>query len=110
MQKIGDFDSAVKFYQQALMQDPKYATVHNDLGILYEQKGLENKAKMEYLTTLKINPQYIKAHSNLALLYEKTGDDKKAHYNWKQRVNLGREDDPWTHKAKQRMQMLENRK
>ncbi|MBU1044113.1 MAG: tetratricopeptide repeat protein [Candidatus Omnitrophica bacterium] len=110
MQRNGDFDSAVKYYQQALMQDPKYATVHNDLGILYEQKGLEEKAKMEYLTTLKIDPQYIKAHSNLALLYEKLGDDKKAYYHWKQRVNLGREDDPWTLKAKQRMQLLENRK
>jgi len=110
MQRNGDFDSAVKYYQQALMQDPKYATVHNDLGILYEQKGLEDKAKMEYLTTLKIDPQYIKAHSNLALLYEKSGDYKKAYYHWKQRVNLGREDDPWTLKAKQRMQLLENRK
>ncbi len=110
MQRKGDFDSAVKYYQQALMQDPKYATVHNDLGILYEQKGLENKAKMEYLTTLKIDPQYIKAHSNLALLYEKLGDYKKAYYHWKQRVHLGRENDPWTLKAKKRMQMLENRK
>ena len=110
MQRKGDFDSAVKYYQQALMQDSKYATVHNDLGILYEQKGLEDKAKMEYLTTLKIDPQYIKAHSNLALLYEKSGDYKKAYYHWKQRVNLGRENDPWTLKAKQRMQMLENRK
>lgn len=110
MQRTGDFDSAVKYYQQALLQDSKYATVHNDLGILYEQKGLENRAKMEYLTTLKINPQYIKAHSNLALLYEKLGDYKKAHYHWKQRVNLGREDDPWTRKAKQRMQLLEKRK
>lgn len=110
MQRNGDFDSAVKYYQQALMQDPKYATVHNDLGILYEQKGLEDKAKMEYLTTLQIDPQYIKAHSNLALLYEKSGDYKKAYYHWKQRVNLGVEDDPWTLKAKQRMQLLENRK
>ena len=110
MQRKGDLDSAVKYYQQALMQDPGYATVHNDLGILYEQKGLEEKAKMEYLSALKIDPQYIKAHSNLALLYEKSGDYKKAYYHWKQRVNLGREDDPWTQKAKQRMEMLENRK
>jgi tetratricopeptide (TPR) repeat protein len=110
MQRKGDYDSAVRYYQEALLKDPKYATVHNDLGILYEQKGLEEKAKMEYLTTLKIDPQYIKAHSNLALLYEKSGDYKKAYYHWKQRVNLGREDDPWTLKAKQKMQALENRK
>ena len=110
MQRVGDFDSAIKYYQQALISDPKYATVHNDLGILYEQKGLNDKAKMEYLIALKINPHYIRAHSNLALLYEKSGDTNKAYYHWKQRVQLGRPDDPWTHKAKQRMELLEQQR
>lgn len=110
MQRQGDFDSAVKYYQQALISDPKYATVHNDLGILYEQKGLNDKAKMEYLEALKINPHYVRAHSNLALLYEKSGDNNKAYYHWKQRVQLGREDDPWTGKAKKRMELLEQQR
>ena len=110
MQRQGDFDSAVKYYQQALISDPKYATVHNDLGILYEQKGLDDKAKMEYLAALKINPHYIRAHSNLALLYEKSGDNNKAYYHWKQRVQLGAENDPWTEKAKQRMELLEQQR
>lgn len=110
MQRIGDFDSAAKYYQQALISDPKYATVHNDLGILYEQKGLNEKAKMEYLEALKINPHYVRAHSNLALLYEKSGDNNKAYYHWKQRVQLGRPDDPWTDKAKQRMELLEQQR
>ncbi|MCG2712143.1 MAG: tetratricopeptide repeat protein, partial [Candidatus Omnitrophica bacterium] len=110
MQRAGDFDSAVKYYQQALISDPKYATVHNDLGILYEQKGLNDKAKMEYLEALKINPHYIRAHSNLALLYEMSGDNNKAYYHWKQRVQLGRPDDPWTVKAKQRMELLEQQR
>jgi len=110
MQRKGDLDSAIKYYQQALLSDPKFATVHNDLGILYEQKGLDEKAKMEYLAALKIDPQYIKAHSNLALLYEKSGDNDKAYYHWKQRAQLGNPDDPWTQKAKQRMELLEQRK
>ncbi len=110
MQRQGDFDSAVKYYQQALISDPKYSTVHNDLGILYEQKGLNDKAKMEYLAALKINPHYVRAHSNLALLYEKSGDNNKAYYHWKQRVQLGLEDDPWTHKAKKRMELLEQQR
>ncbi|MFH1459626.1 MAG: tetratricopeptide repeat protein [Candidatus Omnitrophota bacterium] len=110
MQRLGDFDSAMKYYQQALLKDPNYAAVHNDLGILYEQKGLDEKAKMEYLNTLKLNPHYIKAHSNLALLYEKLGDNNKAYYHWKQRVVLGNENDPWTQKAKERMELLEKKK
>lgn len=110
MQRAGDYDSAVKYYKQALISDPKYATVHNDLGILYEQMGLNDKAKLEYLEALKINPQYIRAHSNLALLYEKSGDNNKAYYHWKQRVELGRPDDPWTEKARQRMELLEQQR
>ncbi len=110
MQRAGDFDSAIKYYQQALISDPKYATVHNDLGILYEQKGLDDKAKMEYLNALKINPHYIRAHSNLALLYEKSGDNNKAYYHWKQRAQLGQPDDPWTQKAKKRMELLEQQR
>jgi Tfp pilus assembly protein PilF len=110
MQRSGDLDSAIKYYQQALLSDPNFATVHNDLGILYEQKGLDEKAKMEYLAALKTDPQYIKAHSNLALLYEKSGDNDKAYYHWKQRAQLGDPNDPWTEKAKQRMELLEQRK
>ncbi|MBU4305066.1 MAG: hypothetical protein KJ893_05560 [Candidatus Omnitrophica bacterium] len=110
MQRNGDLDSAVKYYLQALMSDSQYATVHNDLGILYEQKGLDEKAKSEYLSALKINPRYAKSHSNLALLYEKLGDNNKAYYHWKQRVQLGNPDDPWTQKAKERMEALEQRK
>ncbi|MDD5747244.1 MAG: tetratricopeptide repeat protein, partial [Candidatus Omnitrophica bacterium] len=110
MQRNGDMDSAVKYYQQALMQDPNYATVHNDLGILYEQKGLDEKAKTEYMEALRIDKYYLRAHSNLALLYEKLGDYDKAHYHWKQRVQLGKSDDPWTQKARERMEALEKRK
>ncbi len=110
MHRVGRIDSALKYYQQSLMVDPKYYTVHNDLGILYEQKGLDEKAKMEYLAALKANPKYAKAHSNLALLYEKTGDFDKAYYHWKQRVVLGDSNDPWTKKAEQKLTEIEQRR
>ena len=110
LQKNGDLDGAIRYFQEALVVDSGYSTVHNDLGILYEQRGLDEKAKMSYLMALKINPRYIRAHSNLALLYEKLGDYNKAYYHWKQRVELGRPDDPWTLKAKERLKTLEQRK
>jgi len=110
LQKNGDLAGAIKYFQEALVVDPQYATVHNDLGIIYEQRGLDEKAKMSYLMALKVNPRYIRAHSNLALLYEKLDDYNKAYYHWKQRVELGRPDDPWTLKAKERLKMLEQRK
>ncbi len=110
MHRTGDLDSALKYYQQALMQESQYSSVHNDLGILYEQKGLDERAKMEYLTALKIDPRYIKAHSNLALLYEKLENFDKAYYHWKQRALLGERDDPWTQKAEEKKKEYEQRR
>lgn len=110
LQRSGDYDGAMRYYQKALMSDPKYAAVHNDLGILYEQRGLDEKAKNEYLAALKADAQYSKAHSNLALLYEKTGDLNKAYYHWKQRAQLGRPDDPWTQRAADKVKEYEQKK
>ncbi|MFH2144918.1 MAG: tetratricopeptide repeat protein [Candidatus Omnitrophota bacterium] len=110
MQKKGDLDGALKYYQKAIEVDPNYATVYNDMGILYEQKEMDEKAKMAYLNALKADPRYIRAHSNLALLYEKSGDYNKAYYHWKQRVELGKPKDPWTLKAKERLEDLEKKK
>lgn len=110
LQRSGDYDSAMRYYQQALMLDPQYAAVHNDLGILYEQRGLDDKAKNEYLAALKADAQYSKAHSNLALLYEKIGDLNKAYYHWKQRAQLGRPDDPSTQRAADKVKEYEQKK
>ncbi|RKY36987.1 MAG: hypothetical protein DRP78_02235 [Candidatus Omnitrophota bacterium] len=110
MQRQGDFTNAIKYYQKALLIDPDYITVHNDLGILYEQRGMDEKAKTEYLVVLKLDPRYVKAHSNLALLYEKLGDNNKAYYHWKQRAQLGDVNDPWTQKAKDKLKEYKGKK
>ncbi|MBU1871507.1 MAG: tetratricopeptide repeat protein, partial [Candidatus Omnitrophica bacterium] len=90
-------------YQKAITLDPNFAVVYNDLGIIYEAKGSQDKAEEVYLTGLKVNPRYATLYSNLAMLYEQRQEYSKAAEFWKKRVELGKPDDPWTMKAKQRL-------
>lgn len=101
--KSGDLDTAMAYYQKAISLDSYYATAHNDLGVLYEEKGWFERAEQEYKKTLEINPNYPNTHSNLALLYEKLGQREKAIFHWAKRSEVGRPNDPWTQRAKERL-------
>ncbi|MDP3723228.1 MAG: tetratricopeptide repeat protein [Candidatus Omnitrophota bacterium] len=105
-QQQGDFQTAIRYYEQAIQVDPAYATPYNDLGAVYETLGQPDKAKEAYRVCLKANPSYPDAYANLAALYEAQGDMMSAASYWKRRAQLGSPDDPWTQKARQRWEEL----
>jgi len=105
-QDIGDIDTAISYYQKAAELDLNYATPHNDLGILYEAKGLLDRAESEYQKALTIDRSYAKAHTNLALLYERKGELEKAAFHWMKRYRLGEPGDTWKEEARQRLEKL----
>ncbi len=102
-QRIDDLDTAMVCYQKAIELDPSYTVAYNDLGIIYEAKGTPDRAEESYLKAVKINPNYLSSYSNLALLYESKRDLLKAAEYWQKRVELGPVNDPWTEKAKTRL-------
>jgi len=63
--------------------DPRYSLAHFNLGNLYDEQGMLDKALEHYGTALKLNPQYGDAHYNVALVCEQTGDFLKATRHWK---------------------------
>ncbi|MBM3253472.1 MAG: tetratricopeptide repeat protein [Candidatus Omnitrophica bacterium] len=103
-QTQGKFDQAQECYQQAIKLDPKYPTPHNDLGIIYEERGLLEKAAEEYKKAIELDPNYAAGYSNLALLYEKQAKLSEALPYWKKRADLGNPDDPWTKRAKDKLE------
>ncbi|TRZ96448.1 tetratricopeptide repeat protein [bacterium] len=105
-QRLGNLDSAMASYQKAIESDPGYAVAYNDLGVVYEAKGLLDRAEESYLKSVQIDPDYLSAYSNLALFYENKRDLNKAAYYWNKRVELGFLGDPWTEKAKKRLEDL----
>lgn len=103
-QDIGDLDTAMKLYQKAVEVDPAYAVAYNDLGVIYEAKKMPDRAEESYLKAIKIDPYYLSTYTNLALFYEEKRGLSKAAYCWKKRAELGDFDDPWTQKARQRLE------
>ena len=103
-QRIGNLDAAMALYQKAITFDPSYAVAYNDLGIIYEAKGFLDRAEESYLRAITIDPYYLSAYTNLALFYENKRDLDKAAFYWKKRADLGSIDDPWTIKARQRLE------
>lgn len=103
-QDIGDLDTAMKLYQKAIEVDPLYAVAYNDLGVIYEAKAMLDRAEESYLKAVRIDPYYLSTYTNLALFYEGKRELSKAAYCWKKRAELGDFNDPWTQKARQRLQ------
>jgi tetratricopeptide (TPR) repeat protein len=106
VQKLGDIDKAIEYYQKAISINPYYATPHNDLGILYEEKGWFDRAETHYQKAIQIDPNYLSTYSNLALLYENRNEKDKASFYWMKRFKLGDPEDPWTQRAKERLRKL----
>jgi tetratricopeptide (TPR) repeat protein len=102
-QRIGNIDGALSFYVKATQLDPDFAAPYNDIGIIYEARGLTKQAEDSYLKCLKVDPAYLSAYTNLALLYEGQRDLDKAASYWEKRARLGSSGDPWTQKAQQRL-------
>jgi len=103
LQRVGDLDSALTFYQKAIELDKDYAVPYNDLGVISEAKGNDVAAEECYLQAIKIDPEFLSAYTNLALFYENKGDKDKAYTYWKKRAEKGAPEDLWTQKAKQRV-------
>ncbi|OGX27711.1 MAG: hypothetical protein A3D10_02770 [Omnitrophica WOR_2 bacterium RIFCSPHIGHO2_02_FULL_48_11] len=88
------------FYTKSLELASNNATAWNDIGVLFEQLGIETKAEESYLKATRVNPQYLPPYTNLAFLYHKKGNIAKAIEYFEKRVEHGGIADPWAEKAK----------
>ncbi len=77
---------------------------YNDLGVIYEAEGLIDSAEECYLKAAQVDPNYASAYTNLALFYENKRDLGQAAFYWEKRKQFGSPDDPWTRKARQRIE------
>lgn len=103
-QQLGNIREAMGYYKKAIECDPAYAVPYNDLGVLYEANGNVDLAEQNYLQAIKIDPTYLSAYSNLAMLYEGKRDLNRAAFFWQKRAYLGSPDDPWTDRARHRLE------
>jgi len=102
-QQKGNFDRAFQYYTKSLSLVPDNAVIFNDMGVLYEQLGIEAKAAEHYLKAIRVNKNYLPPYMNLAYLYQKQGDNVRASEYFQKRIELSRPHDPWAKKAKEEL-------
>jgi Flp pilus assembly protein TadD len=61
-----------------VLDDPLSASEHNDLGVIYEQKGLYDLAEKEYAKAYKKQTEWATPYFNLGNLYFKKADYRKS--------------------------------
>ena len=68
-QRLGDFENALVSYRQVLQRDDLNVEAHNNLGVLYRDKGLLEDASRHFQRAIAINPGYARARNNLGVVY-----------------------------------------
>lgn len=102
-QQRGKFNDALKYYSKAISLGLESPVVLNDIGILYEQFGLQQRAEGYYLDAIRLDENYLPSYMNIAYLYQSMGENDRAFNYFLKRYNLGDPDDPWTQKAKKEL-------
>ncbi|MDQ7056009.1 MAG: tetratricopeptide repeat protein [Persephonella sp.] len=71
-----------------VLEDPLSAEEHNDLGVVYEKKGMLSLAEREYEKAVNKKPNWDVPYFNLGNLYYKKGDYQKAIQFYKKAVKI----------------------
>jgi tetratricopeptide (TPR) repeat protein len=58
---LNEIDSAMIFYKQALVIEPRFVEAWHNLGLCYESKGDKAQALQSYSRALKLNPNFEKS-------------------------------------------------
>jgi Tfp pilus assembly protein PilF len=72
-QRAGEFDQSLVHYKAVLQRDELNVEAHNNLGLLYRDKGLTDEAVREFDRALFIAPRYVRAHNNLGVILLELG-------------------------------------
>ncbi len=103
LERKGDVEGAIEFYQKSILLDKSNIDIYNQLGVLYEKKGLPERAEAMYLKAISKNPLCLPAHNNLAYLYESQGEINKAVTHWRIRIALADSDDKWVDEVRKKL-------
>jgi len=71
---LDDIDTAMKYYDQALIVKPDDNITINNIGANLMQRGKVSEAKKYFKRAMEINPDYSNTHYALAMIAEMEGD------------------------------------
>jgi Flp pilus assembly protein TadD len=78
---MGEFDSAIEKFKQALALDPNYFDANHALGMAYYRAGKIDEAIAAGLRSLEMKPNDQLAHTSLSMYYVKKGMKPEAEHH-----------------------------
>lgn len=80
--RAGDFENALQRYRALLQRNEMNAQAHNNLGLLYQERGLLPEAARELQRAVVIEPRSASAHNNygVTLLLQGNPDEAAAQF------------------------------
>lgn len=99
----GNYDQAIKDFNQALKLKPRDPTLITYRGVVYYAKGQTDMATKDFNQALEIDPKFGRAHYQLGMIYENQEKYAQAVTEMKKAKSLGWFVDPvW-------LEILENK-
>ncbi len=83
-----DWRTAIKFYEQLIPHVPKSYRVANNLGMVYAENSMIDKAMTTYQKAVAIDPDNAVAYHNMANIYRDAGQKDLARINYEKAIAL----------------------
>jgi tetratricopeptide (TPR) repeat protein len=71
---MGEVETALAHYEQAISMDPNYSEYYNDMGNIFQRQGRFDDALAAYEKAVRLSPPYAEVHFNLGLCWARRGD------------------------------------
>ena len=86
--KRNNLADAQDLYNQILKIDPEHPHAQNNLGLLFQNTGDYQKAKVFFEKAIEIDPNYAQAHTNLGTIFKELGDYQKAKVCYEKTIKI----------------------
>jgi tetratricopeptide (TPR) repeat protein len=74
----GDYDAAIKDFNEAIRLDPKQATAFSNRGSAQNHQGKYDAAIKDLSEAIRLNPRFAAAYNNRGIAWGRSGNDKNA--------------------------------
>lgn len=86
--KNGDWRDELTLWTKTIRRSPDSHRAHCNLGIVYMENNITERAQTEFQIALGLNPQNAQVHNNLGIIYTKKGLDDNALVEYKEAIRL----------------------
>ena len=87
-QGLGQFETAIEFYEQAITINPLYYKAHYNLGGALHEMGKLKASIKSFEKALSIKPDYAEANNNIGSVFKELGQSDNAIMSFKKAIQI----------------------